>query len=132
MAGKVHVFGIRHHGPGSARSLLVKAWENIASSVFLLHVRSARWGSISDANTQPFSRTWGRRDWMMAHAGSLDQKLPDVAGPFEPVGSTDTEQLFCQLLNRCVERKWRSRGTVFGGDGPTDAGWVIHERVTFA
>ena len=48
----------------------------------------------------------------MAHAGSLDRKLPDVAGPFEPIGSTDTEQLFCQLLNKCVERGWRNLGEV--------------------
>lgn len=40
--------------------------------------------------------------------------------------------LLPRALTDAVERKWRSRGTVFGGDGPTDAGWVIHERVTFA
>jgi transglutaminase-like putative cysteine protease/predicted glutamine amidotransferase len=93
---------------GSMRSQLARAWEQVASSLFVLHIRRATWGAASDANTQPFSRAWGRRDWLMAHAGSLDQKLADVPGPFEPVGSTDTEQLFCQLLNRFVERSWRS------------------------
>jgi transglutaminase-like putative cysteine protease/predicted glutamine amidotransferase len=92
----------------SMRSQLALAWEQVASSLFVLHIRHATWGALSDANTQPFHRTWGRRDWMCAHAGSLDQRLPDVAGPFEPVGSTDTEQLFCQLLNKFVERNWRS------------------------
>ncbi len=92
----------------SMRSQLALAWEQVASSLFMLHIRHATWGALSDANTQPFSRTWGKRDWLIGHAGSLDQRLPDVAGPFEPVGSTDTEQLFCQLLNRCVEQKWRS------------------------
>jgi transglutaminase-like putative cysteine protease/predicted glutamine amidotransferase len=67
---------------------------------------------LSDANTQPFSRTWGRRDWLIAHAGSLDRKLEDVAGPFEPVGSTDTEQLFCQLLNKCAANNWKNLGEV--------------------
>jgi transglutaminase-like putative cysteine protease/predicted glutamine amidotransferase len=92
----------------SMRSQLALAWEQVASSLFVLHIRHATWGALSDANTQPFHRTWGRRDWMIAHAGSLDQRLPDVAGPFEPVGSTDTEQLFCQLLNKFVERNWRN------------------------
>ncbi len=92
----------------SMRSQLALAWEQVASSLFVLHIRHATWGALSDANTQPFHRTWGRRDWMVAHAGSLDQRLPDVAGPFEPVGSTDTEQLFCQLLNKFVERNWRN------------------------
>lgn len=96
----------------SIRSQLALAWEQVESNVFVLHIRHATWGALSDANTQPFSRTWGRRDWLMAHAGSLDRKDPDVPGPFEPVGSTDTEQIFCGLLNRFVERGWRSMAEV--------------------
>lgn len=92
---------------GSMRSQLALAWEQVASSLFVLHIRHATWGSRSDANTQPFSRTWGRRDWLFAHAGSLDKKLPDLAGPFEPVGSTDTEQLFCRLLNTFATKGWK-------------------------
>ncbi len=95
---------------GSIRSQLAIAWEQVASSVFVLHIRAATWGALSDANTQPFSRTWGRRDWLMAHAGSLDHKPTDIPGPFEPVGSTDTEAIFCGLLNRFMERGWRSLG----------------------
>ena len=92
----------------SMRSQLALAWEQVASSMFVLHIRAATWGARSDANTQPFSRTWGRRDWLMAHAGSLDRKPDTVAGPFEAVGSTDTEAIFCGLLNRFVERGWRN------------------------
>src|SRR4051812_15648015 len=96
----------------SMRSQLALSWEQVESSVFVLHIRHATWGALSDANTQPFSRTWGRRDWMMAHAGSLDRKTADVPGPFEPVGSTDTEQIFCGILNRFCELKWRSLADV--------------------
>ena len=73
---------------------------------------AARWGAITDANTQPFGRSWGRRDWMMAHAGSLDAKPEAVPGPFEPVGSTDTEAIFCDLLNRFADLGWRNLGDV--------------------
>src|SRR5450631_1173052 len=97
---------------GSMRSQLALAWEQVASSQFVLHIRHATWGSLSDANTQPFSRSWGRRDWLFAHAGSLEKKLKDFSGPFEPIGSTDTEQLFCELLNKFVEMKWRSLSEV--------------------
>jgi len=93
---------------GSIRSQLALAWEQVASSLFVLHIRHAMWGPRSDANTQPFSRTWGRRDWLFAHAGSLDKKLADLAGPFEPVGATDTEQLFCRLLNMFATKGWKS------------------------
>ena len=96
----------------SMRSQLALAWEQVASSVFVLHIRAATWGALSDANTQPFSRTWGRRDWLMAHAGSLDRKPDEVAGPFEPIGSTDTEAIFCGLLNRFVQAGWRSLAEV--------------------
>ncbi|HEY1816261.1 MAG TPA: class II glutamine amidotransferase [Kofleriaceae bacterium] len=92
----------------SMRSQLALSWEQVASPLFVLHIRHATWGALSDANTQPFSRTWGRRDWLMAHAGSLDRRLEDVAGPFEPVGSTDTEQIFCRLLNQLAEKHWKS------------------------
>ncbi|HEX7840540.1 MAG TPA: class II glutamine amidotransferase, partial [Kofleriaceae bacterium] len=96
----------------SIRSQLALAWEQVASSMFVLHIRHATWGALSDANTQPFARTWGRRDWVLAHAGSLDRKPDEVPGPFEPVGSTDTEAMFCGLLNRFVERGWRNLGQV--------------------
>jgi transglutaminase-like putative cysteine protease/predicted glutamine amidotransferase len=92
---------------GSRRSELVNVWEHLASSLFVLHIRTATWGSISDANTQPFIRSWGRRDWLFAHAGSLRERLETPTGSrFEPVGSTDTEAVFCDLLNRIAEKGW--------------------------
>lgn len=111
----------------SIRSQLALAWEQVASSVFVLHIRAATWGALSDANTQPFSRAWGRRDWLMAHAGSLDRKPDVVPGPFEPVGSTDTEAIFCGLLNRFAERGWRNLAEV---DMEVLHGWLgeLNER----
>jgi transglutaminase-like putative cysteine protease/predicted glutamine amidotransferase len=96
----------------SIRSQLALAWEQVASNMFVLHIRHATWGALSDANTQPFARTWGRRDWLMAHAGSLERKPAEIPGPFEPIGSTDTEALFCGLLNRFFDHGWRNLGQV--------------------
>ncbi|HVO21688.1 MAG TPA: class II glutamine amidotransferase [Anaeromyxobacter sp.] len=86
---------------GSIRSELVRAWEHLASSLFVVHVRSATWGPPTDANTQPFARAHGRRDWLFAHSGTLRQRpvLPSEA-LFQPVGSTDTEAILCELLGR--------------------------------
>ena len=53
--------------PGSIRSELIKAWEHLASSLFVLHIRTATWGQVNDANTQPFLRSHGGRDWLFAH-----------------------------------------------------------------
>lgn len=96
---------------GSIRSKLVEAWEHLESSLFLVHIRHATWGSITDANTQPFTRAWGRRDWLFAHAGSLRSR-PELEryATFEPVGSTDTELILCELMNRIAECGWPSLG----------------------
>lgn len=94
---------------GSIRSELVRAWEHLESSLILLHIRRATWGQISDANTQPFVRSFGGRDWMIGHSGSLDHRLEVGEGSrFTPVGSTDTELIFCELMSWIAEHGWRS------------------------
>lgn len=95
----------------SIRSGLVKAWDHLASGIFIVHIRTATWGQNSDANTQPFSRPHGGRDWLFGHAGSLRDRLV-AEGPFEPVGSTDTELVFCDLLSRIAGAGWKSIGDV--------------------
>ena len=100
---------------GSIRSELVKAWEHLESSVFVLHIRQATWGAISDANTQPFVRTFAGRDYLFGHSGSLRDRLslPTETSPaFEPVGSTDTELVFCQLLARFAAEEKRALSEV--------------------
>lgn len=96
---------------GSIRSELVKAWEHLESSLFAVHIRTATWGAPTDANTQPFVRAWGRRDWLFAHSGSLREQPSLRRHPaFEPVGSTDTEAVLCDLLGRIAEHGWPSLG----------------------
>jgi transglutaminase-like putative cysteine protease/predicted glutamine amidotransferase len=99
--------------PGSIRSELVREWEHLASSLFVLHIRTATWGQISPTNTQPFRRSWGGRDWLMAHSGSLSHRIePTVPQRFEPIGSTDTELIFCQLMSMISDRGWRNLGDI--------------------
>jgi transglutaminase-like putative cysteine protease/predicted glutamine amidotransferase len=93
----------------SIRGTLVSTWERLESSIFVVHVRTATWGALTEANTQPFHRPWARRDWLMGHSGSLEKKL-DLHATFEPVGSTDSEQVFCALLARFADRDWRTIG----------------------
>jgi len=94
---------------GSIRGELVKAWEHLEASLFVLHVRTATWGPNTDANTQPFVRSWGGREWMIGHAGSLTSRLDEkFESAFEPVGATDTERIFCMLLERIAARGWPS------------------------
>lgn len=97
---------------GERRPTYAPGIEQLASSLFMVQVRRARWGSADRlANTQPFLRSWRGRDWLFAHAGSLEHRL-EFAGErlFEPVGSTDSELLFCELLNNIADRRWRNLG----------------------
>ncbi|XXY53605.1 class II glutamine amidotransferase [Sorangium sp. So ce269] len=98
---------------GSIRSELVKAWEHLESSLLVLHIRTATWGSINDANTQPFSRSWGGRDWLFAHSGSLVDRIEvDPKSLFQPVGSTDTELILCELMRWMASEDLRSIGDI--------------------
>src|SRR5260370_14914176 len=110
-AGEPSVAVLKEPAPpgGSIRGELVKAWEHLEASLFVLHVRTATWGPNTDANTQPFVRSWGGREWMIGHAGSLTSRLDEKFEPaFEPVGATDTERVFCVLLARIAARGWPS------------------------
>lgn len=97
--------------PGSLRSELVATWERLESSIFVVHIRTATWGALTEANTQPFHRPWARREWLLGHSGSLERKL-DLHARFEPVGSTDSEQVFCALLAKLAEHDFRTLGAV--------------------
>ncbi len=98
---------------GSIRSELVRAWEHLESSLFLLHIRRATWGQLSDANTQPFCRSFGGRDWLIAHSGSLNYRLDQTPGSrFAPIGATDTETIFCELMDWIAGHGWKTIGEV--------------------
>ncbi|HVG63261.1 MAG TPA: class II glutamine amidotransferase [Hyalangium sp.] len=107
---------LKEHAPppgGTIHSELVKAWGKLESPLFLLHIRTATWGAVSDANTQPFCRSFGGRDWLFGHSGSLRKPLPPPPEThFAPVGSTDSELAFCRLLSWIQGAGWQRLGEV--------------------
>jgi glutamine amidotransferase len=80
------------------------------SPLVIAHIRHATAGSISYANTHPFERELGGRKHAFAHNGKVDaldaRDDPWLgAARFQPVGETDSERLFCELLAR-LEPLW--------------------------
>lgn len=70
----------------------------IKSKTAICHIRQANVGDISLANTHPFYRElWGRH-WVFAHNGQLPRFSRRV-GHYEPVGDSDSEDIFCDLMN---------------------------------
>ncbi len=72
----------------------------IKSQNVIAHIRKATQGRVVLENCHPFVRElWGRY-WVFAHNGDLKNFAPVLDGAFRPVGTTDSEQAFCYLLQR--------------------------------
>lgn len=75
----------------------------------MAHIRYATRGHVSLANVHPFQREMWGITWCFAHNGDVPlfqkglapEMIGDVPGipVYHPVGDTDSEALFCSLLN---------------------------------
>ncbi|MEE4079320.1 class II glutamine amidotransferase [Pseudomonas viridiflava] len=74
----------------------------IKSEVVIGHIRQANVGKVCLSNTHPFVRELWGRNWCFAHNGQLAEFSPSVTF-YRPVGDTDSEAAFCDLLNRVRE-----------------------------
>lgn len=75
----------------------------IKSRHVIAHIRKATQGAVALENCHPFVRElWGRY-WVFAHNGDLRDFAPRLHGGFRPVGSTDSEQAFCWLLQELAK-----------------------------
>ena len=75
----------------------------IKSRNVIAHIRKATQGVVSLQNCHPFVRElWGRY-WVFAHNGDLKDYAPRLHGQFRPVGSTDSEQAFCWLMQELAK-----------------------------
>lgn len=96
--GGLRCFHDPHPCHSSAIAQLIESY-SIKSENVICHIRQANVGRVGLANTHPFSRElWGQY-WTFAHNGQLQGFTPSP-GPFQPVGNTDSEAIFCDLLNR--------------------------------
>jgi predicted glutamine amidotransferase len=80
--------------------------DSLHAPIFIGHVRAASCGSVSPANTHPFTRAFGGTTFTFAHNGTLDAgRLEKKVGPdFTPEGQTDSELAMGALLT------WLHRG----------------------
>lgn len=70
----------------------------IKSKNVIAHIRKATKGEVALENTHPFQRElWGHY-WVFAHNGHLENFDPPLNGLFKPVGNTDSEKIFCWIM----------------------------------
>lgn len=71
-----------------------------SSTTFVIHVRAATVGSISQVNTHPFTASVAAKQWLFAHNGTIRNLDRLDTGNYLPKGQTDSEVAFHYLLTR--------------------------------
>lgn len=90
----------------------LEKYHGLQSSIYLAHVRHRTiGGEPTHADTQPFMRELGGREYCFAHNGTVAgyQALP--LGRYRPVGGADSEHVFCHLLDLLERRGGELGGT---------------------
>lgn len=94
--------GVRsfHDASPSAESKIANMVQHhpIKSKTALCHIRQANVGEVCLANTHPFIRELWGRNWVFAHNGQI-ANFVHREGVYEPIGDTDSESIFCDLMN---------------------------------
>ncbi len=82
---------------------LIKSYP-VKSENVIAHIRKATQGAVQLENCHPFVREcWGQY-WVFAHNGNLENFQPKLNGPYQAVGTTDSEQAFCLILQSMREK----------------------------
>lgn len=71
----------------------------IKSCAVVGHIRQANRGPVCLENTHPFTRELWGKNWTYAHNGQLKGYEVLPIGRHQPIGETDSEWLFCHLLD---------------------------------
>ncbi len=71
----------------------------VRSRIYVAHVRHKTVGGEPNrADTHPFAREHGGREYCFAHNGTIDDYHGLPLTRFRPIGRTDSEHVFCHLL----------------------------------
>lgn len=88
----------------------------IKSCAVISHIRQANRGGVSLENTHPFIREFWGRNITFAHNGQLTDYKKLALEYYFPVGSTDSEYVFCWIMDKLrarYSRKPRNWSNVF-------------------
>ena len=88
----------------SLLSKFLQDYQEVKSKIFIAHVRYTSVGLKSHRNTHPFQRELKGIEYVFAHNGTLYNYRNLKPGRFKPIGETDSEYVFCYLLN-CIEER---------------------------
>ena len=78
---------------------------NIHSTTIIGHVRYSTVGNIAHENTHPFHRELNGKEFVFAHNGNIKNFKEFKLQRFFPIGETDSEHLFCYILDQFNKEK---------------------------
>ena len=86
----------------SQHSGFLKTYQALRSRIYIGHVRHKTTGSLpTHSDTHPFARELDGREYCFAHNGTLDGHYWELPlGRYRPIGGTDSEFLFCYLMEQ--------------------------------
>lgn len=106
----------------SPHSHFLESYHNVQSRIYMAHVRhKTTGGEPTHADTHPFRRELAGREYCFAHNGTLLGSFWELPlERYRPIGSTDSEYLFCHLLEQIAD---------WGGLDQEDHWRMLHGRL---
>lgn len=106
----------------SGHSKFLETYSGLRSRIYIAHVRhQTTGGRPTHADSHPFQRECFGREFCFAHNGTIREFKSLPLDRFRPLGNTDSEHVFCYLMN---ELSWRGRAL----DDRDDWEW-LHGRL---
>jgi len=91
----------------SQHSGFLKSYQGLCSRIYIGHVRHrTTGGKPARADTHPFARELAGREYCFAHNGTIEGHFWELPlGRYHPIGGTDSEFLFCHLLDEIARQE---------------------------
>ena len=92
----------------SPLAAFLRDYHVLKSEIFIGHVR---WGNVGGhlfRNTHPFERVMEGKDYVFAHNGTISGSHKTAPNEIAPLGETDSEWAFCQILGWLKHKKPRT------------------------
>lgn len=90
-------------------SSFIENYPKIKAEIFISHVRLNSVSEPAFMNTHPFERELNGKEYVFAHNGTLSNYKDNFEkSNYMPVGKTDSEAVFCHLINKINDKDVKS------------------------
>ena len=94
----VQIFKEPRRADKSPLAKFIGKYDRVLSKIYISHIRQWKTKTKAYKNSHPFSREWKGRSYVFAHNGSVPNLASVLQSPFQPIGITDSEKVFCNLM----------------------------------